>query len=137
MRGIRVYTAGAAITFAVAAVLLLLACSSDTTGPAAKALGEGRVDGDIYGYCTDASTGQPLGAHVVWRCVDDNSLLGELDADASTGRYDIFGEGWWTNHRGHHFRGTATKTGYYPATADINPYDPDYKYRRDFALTPQ
>ncbi len=105
-------TAGLATVVAFGAVLFL-ACSSDTTGPAVKALGEGRTDGEIYGYCYDALTSNPLGAHVVWTCERDNATLGDVYADSS-GRYDIYGQSWWTNHSGHHFRGNRDDDGLLP-----------------------
>ncbi len=60
MRASKGRAAGAAIMFAVGAVLLLLACSSDNAGPTNGVLGSSRSPGDIYGYTYD-NLNNPLG----------------------------------------------------------------------------
>jgi len=89
MKKVRVCAAGVATVNAIAAALLFMACSSDTTGPASAVSNGGRDDGDIYGYTYNNLNQIITGVDVSWTCINDSAALGTDTSDAN-GRYDIY-----------------------------------------------
>jgi hypothetical protein len=103
----------ATVIGATGAALLFSTCSSDNAGPTLTTQGEGRQDGEIYGYVRDAETSDPIyNALVVWYVEDESGPMLGYDRTDSSGRYDIQAEAWWSSHVSETFKGIAAKTGY-------------------------